>query len=82
MRSRRGLEVRPSDAGIHLVGWLPERVDAEAASARALEAGIEAPPLSRYAVRRPSRGGLVLGWAAYSAGEIEDGVKRLAGALS
>ena len=72
------LEVAPSAAGMHLVAWLPRGVDDERVSARALEAGVEASPLSRYAVTRLDRGGLVLGWAAYAPDQIRGAVRRLA----
>jgi GntR family transcriptional regulator / MocR family aminotransferase len=81
-RDLRGLlEVEPSDAGLHLVGWLPEgRDDREAA--RAAEAhGVEAQPLSSFCLTTPKRHGLVLGYAGYDADEIREGVGRLASAL-
>jgi GntR family transcriptional regulator/MocR family aminotransferase len=66
---------------MHLVAWLPPGEDDELASARALEAGIEASPLSRYAETPLERGGLVLGWAAYSPDRIRRAVEKLAAAL-
>ena len=81
-RDLRGLlEVEPSDAGLHLVGWLPAgRDDREAA--RAAEAhGVEAQPLSSFCLKTPERQGLVLGYAGYDEAEIREGVARLAAAL-
>lgn len=76
------LEVGPSaDAGMHLVGWLAQGEDDRAISARAAELGVEAPPLSRYATSRLSRGGLMLGYAAYRPEAIRAGVERLAAVL-
>jgi GntR family transcriptional regulator/MocR family aminotransferase len=76
------LEVRPTGAGMHLVGWLEEGSDDAAVSNRLWEAGIEAPPLSRYALLQPARAGLLLGWAGYTPEAIERSVERLAGALN
>jgi GntR family transcriptional regulator/MocR family aminotransferase len=75
------LDARPSAAGMHLVAWLPEGVDDDAVSARALTAGVEASALSRYAVDRLNRRGLVLGWAGYQPEDIRRAVDRLATAL-
>ena len=76
------LELRPAETGMHLLGLLPQGVDDRAVSARALEMGVEAPALSRYALRRPKRGGLVLGYAGYDEGAIRRGVSILGRALA
>jgi GntR family transcriptional regulator/MocR family aminotransferase len=76
------LKVTPSSAGMHLLGWLEPGVDDAAVSARAAALGVEAAPLSRYALVAPRRGGLLLGWAGYSAEGIREGVTRLEKALS
>ena len=77
------LDVRPSGAGMHLVGWLPPAKDDRAASRRAAAQGVEAPPLSLYRIGTvpTTRGGLLLGYAAVAEGEIRAGIKRLAVAL-
>jgi GntR family transcriptional regulator/MocR family aminotransferase len=75
------LEVQPQDAGMHLAGWLAEGVDDAAASRKAFEHGVEAPPLSAYAIEPLSRGGLLLGFTATGTREIREGVRRLASAL-
>ena len=67
---------------MHLVGWLEEGSDDAAVSASLWEAGIEAPPLSRYGLVRPVRAGLLLGWAGYTPEAIEKSVERLAGMLN
>jgi GntR family transcriptional regulator/MocR family aminotransferase len=76
------LRVQPSAAGMHLVGWLPPGADDQAVSARAAEHGVEALPLSRYALVPQSRGGLLLGWAGYAPDETRRAVDRLGRALS
>ena len=76
------LEVRAAGAGMHLVGWLQQGSDDAAVSAELWEAGLEAPPLSRYGLVRPARPGLLLGWAGYTPEAIENSVERLARVLS
>jgi GntR family transcriptional regulator / MocR family aminotransferase len=75
------LDVQPLGSGMHLVGWLPEGVDDRAASRAAREHGIEAPPLSAYAVSAAQRPGLLLGYTALNGREIREGVRKLAAAL-
>jgi GntR family transcriptional regulator/MocR family aminotransferase len=76
------LEIGLTGAGMHLVGLLGEGEDDAAISARLWDAGLEAPALSRYAMVRPSRGGLLLGWAGYEPDAIKSSVERLARWLS
>jgi len=76
------LEVASAEAGMHLVGWLPQRTSDKAASAKAAHYGVEAAPLSAYSTNPLPRGGLVLGYAAVNARQIKTGVRRLAQALS
>jgi GntR family transcriptional regulator/MocR family aminotransferase len=75
------LRVSPSEAGMHLVGWLPPGADDRAASAAAAAAGVDVPPLTAFRARGRGPGGLLLGYAGLSPGEIRDGVRRLAAAL-
>jgi len=75
------IEVQPDEAGLHLVGWLPEGVDAEAVSQRAATYGVDAQPLSAFCLQPKGRGGLVLGYAGYDERQIRRGVRQLALAL-
>ena len=78
------LEVAPAEAGMHLMGWLPEGVDDRTAARAARSRDVDTPPLSSFRVRPPrggERGGLVLGYAAYTPREIDDASARLAQAL-
>ncbi|MCG8606530.1 PLP-dependent aminotransferase family protein [bacterium] len=74
------LEIDPSDSGMHLVGWLPDGVDDQEISKRALELELTVPGLSMYSLGS-SRPGLVLGYAAFSEEEIREGIVRLASLL-
>ncbi len=79
------LDVPPNEAGMHLIGWLPENVDDKIASEKAAAQGLETKPLSVYSLEpspSPQRSGLILGYTAFSAGQIRNGVRRLAKALT
>lgn len=75
------LEIQPAQAGLHLMGWLPEGVDDNTVSREAATHGVDAQPLSALSTLRQERGGLLLGYAAYSESEIRHGIKRLGQAL-
>lgn len=75
------LEVRPADAGMHLIGWLPPGTDDSTASANALTQGVFAPALSTYYLGEADLPGLLLGYTGVPEVEIREGVRRLAGAL-
>jgi GntR family transcriptional regulator/MocR family aminotransferase len=75
------LDASPAEAGMHLVGWLPDGTDDEKASQRAARQGVEAPPVSLYRTHESVRGGLMLGYAAVDEARTRDGVRRLARAL-
>src|SRR5579863_79455 len=72
------LEVVDAEAGMHLVALLPPGVSDKIVSRKAAEAGISAIPLSSCYLKRPSRGGLVLGYGGASKDQIEHGVRILA----
>jgi GntR family transcriptional regulator/MocR family aminotransferase len=75
------LDVRPLDGGMHLVGWLPAGADDVLVAERAAERGVHVVPLSRCAVGKSPRRGLLLGYAALTPPQIREGVRRLAVAL-
>ena len=75
------LEVNATEAGMNLIGWLPEGVDDRAMALRAAEFDVDATPLSRHALEPMKRGGLLLGYAALSKREISQGARKLAKAL-
>ncbi len=80
------LDVPADPGGLHLVGFLTQellrRMDDRMASKRAEAAGISTPPLSRYWIGRPSRQGLMLGYAAMPDAAIDPAMERLAEALA
>lgn len=72
----------PSNAGMHLLGWLPKHADDQVAFRAATDAGIEVTPLSSYCIAPPKRGALRLGYTGYKPREIRRATRRLAEALS
>jgi len=69
---------------MHLMGWLPVGVDDRAAARAALVDDVDVPPLSAYRIRttgQRDRGGLLLGYAAYTPRDIDEACGRLAAAL-
>jgi GntR family transcriptional regulator/MocR family aminotransferase len=75
------LEVRPTEGGMHLMGWLPPGMDDRLASLAVAAAGITAPPLSFYCRAAKPRGGLLLGYTGIEPREIRGGMRRLTAAL-
>ncbi len=75
------VEVRSHDAGMHVVGWLQKGMRDSVVSRRALELGVEAPALTSYREKPGGRGGLVLGYAAYSEPQLRNAVRTLTTAI-
>ena len=76
------LDVQPTDAGMHMLGWLKGGVSDHAAHEALLEAGIESLPLSVYASGRIDRQALVLGFTGVGEKRIPGLVKRMAKVLT
>jgi len=66
--------------GMNLAGMLPDGYDDRAVSERLREAGLDVPPISRYAVHRTPPG-LLFGLAAFDLRAIERGVAKMAQAF-
>jgi len=75
------LELMPAQAGMHVVGWLPEGADERRVVEAAARAGIVVVPLSHYAMEAGGRPGVLLGFTTTPAGEMPGAVERLAGAI-
>jgi GntR family transcriptional regulator / MocR family aminotransferase len=76
------LQLLHSDTGMHLVGWLPVGEDDQVIAAKAVAVGLETLPVSAYALSEQHRGGLVLGYSAFSEAELLGALEVLAGCLS
>ncbi|MGL5816565.1 MAG: PLP-dependent aminotransferase family protein [Phycicoccus sp.] len=79
-RHLSGARVRGAAAGLHLTVTLPPEVDDVGVATAALAAGVKVHPLSWHRVR-PGAPGLVLGYAARPATEIEEGMALLGSCL-
>ena len=75
------LDVRASEVGMHLVGWLPPGKDDRRAAELAAQVGIQVLPVSTYSLEPLPRGGLVFGYAGTNEEAIPAGVKNLAAVL-
>jgi GntR family transcriptional regulator / MocR family aminotransferase len=76
------LDVKRADAGMHLVGWLPDGVSDHAISRKAAEQNLKLAPISAYSAKKMPRGGLILGYTAFEKNQIKEGVRRLKAILS
>ncbi|WP_158277295.1 PLP-dependent aminotransferase family protein [Opitutus sp. ER46] len=75
------LNLQPTEAGIHAVGFLPASADDVRVQRRAAEAGINVTALSPFYLQGPARPGLLLGFAAPSEVQIARGMETLARVL-
>ena len=76
------LEPQHTDAGMHMLAWLKNGVDDQAAHLALLEAGIESLPLSAYCVEPLGRSGIVLGFSSANEKRIPKLVKRMSYTLT
>jgi GntR family transcriptional regulator/MocR family aminotransferase len=75
------LDLRPSNAGLHLVGNLSRGVSDEAVAAALPQERVSPGLLSRYYRAKPARSGLILGYAAWDEPALREGVIALARAI-
>lgn len=75
------LKMHADEAGMHLVGYLPDDADDKQAADFALAEGVVAAPLSSYYYGPAQRKGMVLGYAGLSKQEINKGAIDLARGL-
>ncbi len=75
------LALRPSDAGIQLVGELAEGIDDRAVAAAARRRGINVSPLSIQYRHAPPLAGLLMGYAATGEAAMPHGFRMLAEAF-
>ena len=75
------LEVKAAEAGMHLIGWLPDKMDDQFVSRKAASAGVDVRPLSFYCIEAKYRPGLLLGYTGVQEAEIFQGAKNLGASL-
>ena len=76
------LDVRPTDAGMDVIAWLPAGVDDREVERAALDVGVEARSLSPFSQAPLKRGALLLNVAGYEAGALTTAMKLLAVAVT
>jgi GntR family transcriptional regulator/MocR family aminotransferase len=75
------IELSADDAGMHLVGWLPNGVDVAELSRLIASENVDAQPLSAFAINPMTRGGLLFGYTGVNEREIVEGVDSIARAF-
>jgi GntR family transcriptional regulator/MocR family aminotransferase len=76
------IEASPAGSGMHLVGWLPPGTDDADVARRAATRGVDAIPLSAFAIGRGAgRPGVLLGYAHVNRSEIFAAARQLAGVV-
>ncbi|HEX6750840.1 MAG TPA: PLP-dependent aminotransferase family protein [Longimicrobium sp.] len=75
------LEVPPIEAGLRLLGWLPEGVSDLRVRDEALRRGVEVEALSVHRSEPAGRDGLLLGFAGYNGHATRRGMQELAAAI-
>ena len=76
------VDASPAGSGMHLVGWLPPEADDADVSRRAAGRGVDAIPLSAFAIGRGAgRPGVLLGYAHFDRATMFAAARRLAAAI-
>ncbi len=76
------LDVRPAEAGMHVLGWLPAGSDDQAIAQLAAHHDVTVSPLSRHCMEPSAQRAVLLGYAAVPIPAIQAGVDRLVAAFS
>ena len=77
-RNLKGLlEMKADDAGMHLVGWLPDNIDDREVALKAAEVNLRLSPISDHSINKYARNGLVFGYAAFDEKQIRGGIAKL-----
>jgi GntR family transcriptional regulator/MocR family aminotransferase len=76
------LEISNIQAGLYTAGFLKNGMSSREAERAAAAHGVEAVALDRYTLKRPDPEGVLLGFAAFDEATIQEGLVRLAAALS
>jgi GntR family transcriptional regulator/MocR family aminotransferase len=72
------MRLEPCDAGLQMLGWLPQDWSDAELSQEASELGLEIAPLSRFAIARRLPPAVLLGFGAFTPDEIRQGAAKLA----
>lgn len=72
------MRLEPCDAGLQMLGWLPQDWSDAELCREAAEVGLEIAPLSRFAISRRLPPAILLGFGAFTPEEIRQGAAKLA----
>ena len=72
------LELKKSDAGMHFVGWLPDKFNARKIAEKAFEENLKVAPVANYSFNENPPNALILGYTSFTEKQITVGVKKLA----
>jgi GntR family transcriptional regulator/MocR family aminotransferase len=75
------MEIEPSQAGMHAVGWLSEKTNERAVSEKAAEYGVIVHPISDYTIEHFTSPGILLGYTSFDEKLINESIELLAKAL-
>jgi GntR family transcriptional regulator/MocR family aminotransferase len=76
------LEMETDDAGMHLVGWLPDNFDDRKVSENAAAQNIRLSPISEHFINKNQCNGLIFGYAAFDEKRIRNGIAKLTKVLT
>jgi GntR family transcriptional regulator/MocR family aminotransferase len=71
------VKIDAPDSGMNLIVWLPTALNDARVAAALLAAGVDALPISAFALARRMRPGLLLGYSGVREPELRDGVIAL-----
>ena len=71
------IKLKSSDAGMHLIAWLPENFDEIKISRKAKENNLIVYPVSEYVLKFKQKPGLFLGYTAFDKTRLKAGVQKL-----
>jgi GntR family transcriptional regulator/MocR family aminotransferase len=75
------ISLSPIEAGVQVIGWLQQNLNAERVASAAAANGVDVVPISRYSHTAVLPEGLQIGFAAVDEQAIERGVKALASTM-
>ena len=71
------IKLKSSEAGMHLIAWLPENFDEIKISKKAKENNLIVYPVSEYVLKFKQKPGLFLGYTAFDKNKLKAGVQKL-----
>lgn len=76
------IEIKKSDAGMHLIGWLPAGIEDFLISQKAERQNVKLSPVSACCVNNCSYNGLIFGYAGFGEKQIREGIDKLSETLA